>query len=265
MRALLFSSVLVAGVLGIGSAPLATGPLSVDPHEIQVIDGDTIQVGNTVLQLAGIDAPEIGQACDHGGRLWPCGMAAAYELRKLVAFAMRPLPCFVRTEIGGTDGAVCMIGDEELSVYLLRAGFAVATSDSSPIYTAAERSARSASLGIWRGDFVRPQDWRKGKRLPGEANRKSEGRETKVHTRKWNGRRIIEVGNNHKSECLVKGTIGKKNKHIYYVILDDTYSNITLSTMNGERMFCSDDEARLAGWRREGEKEAGSHAARAIR
>ena len=46
-------------------------------ERLSVIDGDTLQVDGDVVQLYGIDAPELGQLCESDGRLWHCGMEAA--------------------------------------------------------------------------------------------------------------------------------------------------------------------------------------------
>ena len=37
---------------------------------MRVIDADTLQVDGKVVQLYGIDAPELGQLCESGGSLW---------------------------------------------------------------------------------------------------------------------------------------------------------------------------------------------------
>ncbi len=40
-------------------------------------DGDSLTIGVTRIRLFGIDAPELNQVCQRGGRAWSCGQAAA--------------------------------------------------------------------------------------------------------------------------------------------------------------------------------------------
>ena len=48
------------------------------------IDGDSLSVSGVTIRLFGIDAPEGKQTCDRNGQAWPCGEAAAGQLRSLV-------------------------------------------------------------------------------------------------------------------------------------------------------------------------------------
>lgn len=53
------------------------------------------------------------------------------------------------------------------------------------------------------------------------------------------------------SSCNVKGNISlNTGERIYHVPGQDHYQETVISTRHGERWFCSEDEARNAGWRR---------------
>jgi endonuclease YncB( thermonuclease family) len=72
----------------------------------------------------------------------------------------------VACEIRDTDRyerlvAVCKAGDVDLNREMIRQGWAVRFGTLGLGYASAETEARSARRGIWRGDFERPQDWRK--------------------------------------------------------------------------------------------------------
>ncbi|MDH3476244.1 MAG: thermonuclease family protein, partial [Rhodospirillales bacterium] len=82
-------------------------------------------------------------------------------------------------------------------------------------------------LGIWRGEFVLPWEWQEGKRLPSEPGD------------------VVQV-------CDIKGTIDDKGRRTFYTPLNEQYDAVQVDPSKGERMFCSDDEARLAGWRGRG-------------
>lgn len=250
------ATILLAAMLATAVAPAAgrsAETLRVDHRAVTVIDGDSIQVGDRVIQLRNIDAPELGQACDDAGHYWLCGLSAAYELRRLVGFQTMPLECTVDPGADDAERAVCMVGDEDLGIILIDSGLAVATADSPPYYKAAEHRAREASVGIWGGSFIRPDDWRHAKRLPGEH---AFGPNGHLHgDLPWkleDGGIAFEPRAEHAS-CLVKGVV-EQGERVFYGPLDAEYPDIQVEPGRGDMWFCGDDLARVAGWRHKGER-----------
>lgn len=194
--------------------------------KISVIDGDTLQVGNGIYSLFGIDAPELGQLCLQDGRWNHCGLSAAFELKKLLDFD-KPVHC--RPAVPNPHRIECMAGTVNVAIVLVKAGYAVASSESVPPFHEAERSAREGNLGLWHMSFVSPWDWRHGRRLPG-ANEA-----------------IAKAG------CPIKGIVDAEGRRLYYVPTDAGYRDMKVDPERGGRTFCSDAEAREAGWRRPGE------------
>ena len=105
-------------------------------------------------------------------------------------------------------------------------GFALAYRKYSTAYVGQERAAKAARRGLWRGEFVAPWDWRRGKRLAAAAP-------------------VARTG-----ECRIKGNISRSGKRIYHVPGARYYDRTRIDTSKGERWFCSEAEARVAGWRR---------------
>ena len=204
-------------------------------ERLRAIDGDTLQIDGTVVQLYGTDAPELGQLCESNGRLWPCGMEAARVLSKLVTLNQSSLRCTPWSNQresapdppAGSTLQVCKVGDEDLAVLLLHGGLTLALPGAFPDYLDAEQQAREASLGIWHSDFAAPWDWRAGVRSP---NRPSDS----------------------VRECPIKG-VSTDGQRLYYVPTDPEYQAIIIDPDHGDEMYCSDDEARQGGWRRSGE------------
>jgi endonuclease YncB( thermonuclease family) len=198
---------------------------------VEVIDGDTIEIDGHAVQLYGIDAPELGQFCERGGDLWACGTEAALFLKNTVQFEGPPVECSPWGETPAEDGnsefmiGVCQVGPKVVGLTMVQNGYAMALPDSFPDYKDAEELARQAKLGIWRGDFVPPWQWREGK---GAEVRSSDWVRT----------------------CNVKGALGPAGERIYYVPTDQGYREIAIDPATGERSFCSDEEARAAGWTR---------------
>ena len=220
LAAALVAATLLAGTPAAGQTP---------QHEIVVIDGDTVEVDGQVLGLYGIDAPELGQTCLDKSKRWRCGLQAAVELRTLLAFWGNATCLTVRA---GDQALRAICHDpkyNDAAEVLLARGLAIALPNSVPAYKRAEIQAKTAKLGIWRGKFVEPAAWREGKRLARSAEEAEDG--------------PAEV-------CDVKGTLTEKGERVYYVPTDKNYETIALSPARGERMFCSDDQAELAGWKR---------------
>jgi endonuclease YncB( thermonuclease family) len=201
--------------------------------QVTVIDGDTLQVGNKVIQLYGIDAPELGQLCNEDGRLRHCGVDAALALRKLITMAEPSLHCSPwhdgsdQTEAAGVMVEVCEVGNQDIGLIMLHGGYSVALPGSFPDYTEAQEQAREGNLGLWHTQFMLPWEWRKGDRSPDEQ-----------------------------TDCNVKATTSDPGGPVYYVPTDPEYDRIAIDPAQGDTWFCSDEEARLAGWRRPGEDAA---------
>ena len=50
--------------------------------------------------------------------------------------------------------------------------------------------------------------------------------------------------------CLIKGNISSKDERIYHPPGCKYYAATVIDPQRGERWFCSEAEARAAGWRR---------------
>ena len=50
--------------------------------------------------------------------------------------------------------------------------------------------------------------------------------------------------------CNIKGNVSTQGERIYHVPGQKYYNDTRISASHGERWFCSEEEARAAGWRR---------------
>ncbi|MGZ8410157.1 MAG: thermonuclease family protein [Hyphomicrobium sp.] len=207
-------------------SPHAASVADKEQLEIRVFDGDTIQIGNIVYNLVGIDTPELGQVCDANGNIQRCGLTAAYQLRKMLDLGKASLKC-QRLGVEKSEPAAvasCALGEEDVSLAMLQSGHATVKPDAPPNYVAAQAQAKEARLGIWGSKFVPPAEWRQGVRL---AVENKEGHEA----------------------CVIKG-ISENGRRLYFGPLDDVYDKIDVAASPEGQTFCSEEEARLAGWRR---------------
>lgn len=131
---------------------------------VSVTDGDTVVIHGERIRLHGIDAPESAQTCEAGGKVWRCGQQASLALADKIG--RLPVRCetFQRDRYGRII-AVCRQGQTDLNRWMVRNGWAVAYRRYSTDYVAAEDEAKDAGSGVWRGRFIPPRDWRRGKRL----------------------------------------------------------------------------------------------------
>lgn len=149
--------VFVAALAVVLAALKLSGLLSIDEGPVRVIDGDSFWRGESEVRLYGIDAPEYRQTCkDEAGQQWNCGRAAMRALKQLIGG--RDVACEIRdTDRYDRLVAVCKSGDVDINQAMVRQGWTVGFGD----YGSAEAEARQARRGIWRGDFERPQTWRR--------------------------------------------------------------------------------------------------------
>lgn len=127
------------------------------------IDGDTLRAGDGAeYRIFGIDAPELKQACEEAnGKEWLCGRAAKVKLTKLIKEG--GVTCEVKsTDRYGRNIAQCSAtGVPDLGAVMMREGYAIDLGGQTGYaYAEAEREAREAKRGIWRGTFQRPGAWR---------------------------------------------------------------------------------------------------------
>lgn len=149
-------------------APVTTVPL------VHVIDGDSLVVRQRgaalTVRLTGIDAVEYRQLCVNDvTHRWPCGREARARLEKIVGPG--PLYCeFAVTDRYRRTLAACRTrpfpDGIDLGSEMVRQGWAITTGDA---YLVEETEAQGKRLGIWRGTFVRPADWRAARARPTTA------------------------------------------------------------------------------------------------
>ncbi len=200
---------------------------------VRVVDGDSLHVGATEVRLFGVDAFEGRQLCVRDGNPWRCGEAAANELRTLTAG--RAITCDKRdTDSYGRTVAVCTNGTVDIGAELTRAGLALAYREYSDDYVDEENEARAARRGAWAGDFTPPWEARRRGRDT-QAPQPQSGDPSAVGGCRGTG---------------IKGNISRNGgERIYHVPGSSSYEETVMDEAAGERWFCTEDDARRAGWR----------------
>jgi len=215
-----FFSALIFSILSIAALPVASDTLA---GRVSVIDGDTFEMHGKRIRLQGIDAPERGQQCkDANGKSYRCGLMAAKQMSGYVSG--KTVNCeILDKDRYGRFIARCLANGTDVNELLVKEGWALAYRQYSKDYASAELQAKRTNVGLWRGKFVEPWNWRRGERLADAATPKT-------------------------NDCIIKGNISSSGK-IYHTPSSPWYDRTKINTAKGERWFCSEEEAEAAGWR----------------
>lgn len=215
---------MICSVLALISAPVwadVSGP-------IHVIDGDTLNVGETRVRLHGIDAPEKDQMCGGNGTPgWRCGDWIVGELR--ARYEGRRAVCTVLdTDRYGRSVARCVVDGQDIGQALVRSGLAFAYRKYSMDYDLDEKGAAVNGRGLHGQGVQTPSEFRaQERRARAIANQRTAPR-----------------------GCVIKGNVSSGGKRIYHVPGQRDYDRTVIRTEQGERWFCSEHDAQDAGWRR---------------
>ena len=134
-----------------------------DEKNIQVIDGDTIHIGKLKYRFFGIDAPETKQICEKDNIKIKCGVIAKDVLKNKIGDKIPE--CIVKDKDRYQRlVAECFIGNESLSKFMVREGYAVAYTQYSKDFIEDEKYAKENKLGIWSMTFQIPSEYRKSLR-----------------------------------------------------------------------------------------------------
>lgn len=190
-------------------------------------DGDSLRMGDKRIRLYGIDAPESAQTCMIDGEPWTCGRASRKALERLTRGQV--LTCRVRDMDRGRYVSTCLASGIDLSQRMVRRGWAVAFTRYSMAYLPDEIAARRDKLALWRSKFERPAAWRASQRKAREASRVPQTPPS--------------------ADCNIKGNISRSGTRIFHMPGQRDYGRTRINEDNGERWFCTPDNAREAGWR----------------
>lgn len=185
------------------------------------VSGELLRIGGKLVKLTGIEAPEAKHPClKENGRRWNCSATARSALERIVRG--KSVSCLASSQ--NDDGltlAACHIEDADVGGELVRGGYVFAADGFFAAYSSAEDEARNSKLGIWQGETVRPKEWRE--QVWEEAKRAAP------------------------DGCPIKG-LARASNHVYAMPWSAGYDGAKVRTVKGDRWFCSEEEARAAGF-----------------
>lgn len=134
-------------------------------HQQNVVDGDTLTIGQERIRFINIDAPEMKQICVCKGEKRNCGVEAKQTLYGFIA--NNPVSCTPSgRDVYGRLLADCFItvNDEKtsLSTLMVRAGMAVVIFKRDEALLIEESNAIRQKKGVWGCEkFEMPAEYRK--------------------------------------------------------------------------------------------------------
>ena len=191
----------------------------------QTLNDQDIKANKLQIRIHGIDAPELHQSCKLGNSKFECGQVAKYKL--LDKIRDETINCQkITSDRFNRIVAKCQLNQEDLGAWMVSQGWAFSYHQFSNDYLMEEDSAEISIKGFWASKFVVPSKWRTGERLDN-----------------------LKLAQSVES-CKIKGNISSNGEKIFHIPGGRWYEKTKIDTANGERMFCSEQEAISAGWRK---------------
>jgi len=231
----------VALLLSLTAQAHSQGQIMTGPA--QAVDGDSLEMTGISIRLFGVDAAEALQTCQRGTETWACGQEAKTVLSQLVAG--KELRCEQRDrDRYGRIVASCYAGQIDLAQAMVAAGLAIALPAFSTAYVDQETRARQGKLGLWGSVFDTPAAWRAAHpRQETAAKRSTRLGERAV--RSASPARLAAPSTRQDLGCTIKGNRNRRGEWIYHLPGMPYYD-----ATRAEEMFCSEAQARAAGYRR---------------
>jgi micrococcal nuclease len=214
---------------GAGPAPAGT-PDGTVVRVVGVVDGDTLRVdveGETErLRIIGIDAPELRDAqClaqESASLMQRLVQSRSVRIAADSTQADRDVYDRILRHVWTLDGR--SVGAEMLSAGLATEYTYAADYAGVADYRAAEQDARAAGRGVW------------GEVCDGWVSTPTPAA----------GAGLAQPPEG----CVIKGNINAEGERIYHVPGQRHYEDTRIDPSTGEQWFCTEQEARDAGWRK---------------
>ncbi len=122
-----------------------------------------------------------------------------------------------------------------------------------------EREARSEGRGLWQREKKTPSiEPVTNDPVSLDENIVSvpvENKTTTPHKKKTAKPEVMAENRAHPEGCDIKGNISSKGEKIYHVPGGRWYDKTKIDDADGERWFCTEEEAEKAGWRKAGARQ----------
>ena len=134
-----------------------TTPSLSNADAVRLLVDNAFEFQGQRIVLHGVSVPTATAKCLVEEKNWPCGATATLRFNELLEPSS--LDCEFIEELENVTLARCRSSGLDIAHQLVSEGWAVAVEGESD-YDQAESQARVQGLGIWRGHFSPPNQWR---------------------------------------------------------------------------------------------------------
>ena len=226
---------------------------------VSVVDGDTFKVNyngeEKSVRLIGVNTPE---TVDPRTTVECFGKEASEYLNQLISGKK------VRLESDDTQTNVdkynrllryVYLDDLDVSMSIISNGYGYEYTYNVPYnkqtdYKNAQKEAERNKRGLWADGACSEE---KSDTKTGTSSTSSSSSSSAVAAPSSNNTSSSTSSSSSSStttNCLIKGNINSKGEKIYHVPGQKYYNATKIDTRYGEKWFCSEEEARAAGWRK---------------
>ncbi|MGE4056801.1 MAG: thermonuclease family protein [Vicinamibacterales bacterium] len=215
-------------------------------------DGDGVYIGDVAFRLWGIDAPELDQTCRAAnGAIVACGEVSRAALEGIIDG--QNVICHPRGMTYDRILALCALPDgTDLSAAMTRLGYVFAYREYSLDYVKLEEMARIEGRYLWQLETPAPSAWRDLSKAEkhaywnspfAAAGARSGGLVDPTGTTLPRGGLASAT-----PDCRIKGNVNAAGRRLYHRPGDGWYERTKIDTSKGEAWFCSEADARAAGF-----------------
>lgn len=167
MRLVLVGLIVLAALLVPAWHPWAQGVLELKPApdttpiigQPRILSTSSLALEGKRIVFFGIDPMMKQNPCSYDNRGWDCGTAALRILMNMLG--REPVTCEPRlVDLFMRLFAKCFVHGQDIALSLVEAGMAVTVPEETTEYDAAQQEAMKKKVGIWRGKFITPGDYR---------------------------------------------------------------------------------------------------------
>lgn len=225
-----------------------------------VVDGDTLKINRNgkieTVRVIGIDTPETV----HPTKTVQCfgkeaSLQAKFLLENKKVMVVYDESQGQQDKYGRTLAYIILPDGQDFGEVMLKAGFAHEYTynqkyQKQAVYKQAENYAKQNELGLWNKDTC--FEFEQSLSQNNSAQTAKTVQSVAISQTDINKVDILNdiFSSDENNGCVIKGNISSKKEKIYHLPGQAFYEKTIIDEMAGEKWFCTEEEAKISGWRK---------------